>query len=85
MEKSIYTREYTLLLEALRSTREAAGLTQLEVASKLAVTQTFVSKCERGERRLDIIELRAWCDALGISISDFISRLELAISCSKVS
>ena len=85
MEKSIYTREYTLLLEALRSTREAAGLTQLEVASKLAVTQTFVSKCERGERRLDIIELRTWCDALGISISDFISRLELAISCSKVS
>lgn len=80
MEKSIYTKEYTLLLEVLRTAREAAGLTQVEVASRLAVTQTFVSKCERGERRLDIIELRSWCGALGIKIDELIRSLEMAIS-----
>ena len=80
MEKSIYTREYTLLLEVLRSAREHAGLTQVELASKLEETQTFVSKCERGERRLDIIELRNWCGALDISMHELIRSLELAIS-----
>jgi transcriptional regulator with XRE-family HTH domain len=79
MEKSIYT-EYTLLLEVLRSARESAGLTQAEIASKLDETQTFVSKCERGERRLDIIELRNWCAALGITMHELIHSLESAIS-----
>ncbi len=80
MEKSIYTREYTLLLEVLRTARERAGLTQVELASKLEETQTFVSKCERGERRLDIIEVRNWCGALGITLDELIRSLESAIS-----
>lgn len=67
MEKSIYSMQYKLFLDLLRSARESGGLTQGDVALKLGVTQSFVSKCERGERRLDIIEVRAWCIALGVS------------------
>lgn len=68
MDKSIYSREYSLFLNLLRRTRQRAGRTQEDIASILGVTQSFVSKCERGERRLDIVEVRSWCAALGIPI-----------------
>ena len=58
MDKSIYSAHYTLFLELLRDARQRAGLTQEEVALHLGNTQSFVSKCERGERRLDIVEVR---------------------------
>ncbi|MCW5956450.1 MAG: helix-turn-helix transcriptional regulator [Pyrinomonadaceae bacterium] len=64
MEKSIYTKEYSLFLEQLRKAREEKGLTQTDVAERLGQTQSFVSKVERGERRLDIVELRAFCSAM---------------------
>lgn len=76
MEKSIFTKKYTIFLSQLRAVRTAAGLTQEQVAERLGQTQSFVSKCERGERRLDIVELRAFCQAIGISLTDFISQLE---------
>ncbi|WP_159700100.1 helix-turn-helix domain-containing protein [Massilia sp. 9I] len=79
MEKTIYTQEYSVMLKVLRETRERAGLTQVDIAAKLNVTQVFISKCEGGQRRLDVIELRAWCNALGISTAEFISAVELAI------
>lgn len=79
MAKSIFTKEYALFLECLRNTRKAADLTQKEVANKLKQTQSFVSKCERGERRIDIVELRAYCYAIGTSLNDFVQQLEIAI------
>ena len=63
MEKSIYSKEYSLFLEQLRKAREEKGLTQTDVARSLGQTQSFVSKVERGERRIDIVELRAFCSA----------------------
>lgn len=68
MDKSIHTREYALFLELLRRTREQAGLTQIAVAERLDVAQSFISKCERGERRLDIVELRQWCRAIDTTV-----------------
>ena len=47
-------------------------VTQVELAKRLDETQSVVSKCERGEKRLDLVELKAFCDALGISLSDFV-------------
>lgn len=79
MEKSIFTPEYLLFLGQLRMERQAAGMTQEQVAERLRQTQSFVSKCERGERRIDVIELRAYCRAIGISFVDFIEQLELII------
>lgn len=46
-------------LRRLRQARRDAGLTQVEVARRLGRTQSFVTKAERGERRLDVVELRA--------------------------
>ena len=76
MEKSIYSQEYSLFLELLRKARESKGLTQTEVAERLGQTQSFVSKVERGERRLDIVELRAFCSALGLSLLKFVEEIE---------
>lgn len=76
MEKSIYSKEYSLFLEQLRNAREEKGLTQTEVAERLGQTQSFVSKVERGERRIDIVELRAFCIAMQINFVAFVKRLD---------
>jgi ribosome-binding protein aMBF1 (putative translation factor) len=79
MEKSIHSAGYTVFLKVLRAERERAGLTQVQLARKIRETQTFVSKCERGERRIDVIELRTFCRVLGLSLKQFVSALEKAI------
>lgn len=76
MEKSLHSREYKLFLEILKTARQQVGLTQEDVATRLRATQSFVSKCERGERRLDVVELRAWCQAIGISLEMFVARFD---------
>ena len=76
MEKSIHSAGYTVFLKVLREERERAGLTQVQLARKIRETQTFVSKCERGERRIDVIELRTFCRAFGLSLKQFVSALE---------
>lgn len=63
-------------LKTLREAREDAGLTQVQLARRLKCPQSFVSKTELGERRLDVIELRLVCKGIGISIADFMKRLE---------
>ena len=75
MEKSIWTEEYQQLCTLLRQLRRDAGLTQVEVARRLDVAQSFVSKYESGERRLDVIELRHVAQALGITLETVVSLL----------
>lgn len=60
----------------LRQVRQEAGLTQADIALRVGQPQSFVSKYESGERRLDILELRAVCSVIGLSMTDFINRLE---------
>lgn len=76
MQKSINSQTYAVFLELLRETREKAGITQLELSERLGETQSFVSKCERGERRIDIAELREFCAAMGTSLDKFIRMFE---------
>lgn len=80
MRKTIFSRDHRDFLVLLRKFREENGITQATLASRLGVTQSFVSKCERGERRLDVVELRAWCRALGISLRAFVVRFDRACS-----
>jgi len=54
---SVFTKRYRLLLSILISLREQKGLSQNQLAVKLKKPQSFVSKYERGERRLDVVEL----------------------------
>lgn len=87
MDKSIYSEEYAVLLQLLQKARKNTGLTQEELGKRLGQTQSFISKCERGERRLDVVEIRAICQALNIPFRDFICHLDDAIlmRCSKES
>ncbi|QNJ91193.1 helix-turn-helix transcriptional regulator [Mycolicibacterium fluoranthenivorans] len=75
MEKSIYSAEYLRLCTLLRQLRREAGLTQVEVAERLRVPQSFVSKYESGERRLDVIELRYVAEALDTTLGTIVDRL----------
>jgi transcriptional regulator with XRE-family HTH domain len=54
--KSVFTKQYELFLSLLVSLREEKGLSQRALSKKLKKVQTYVSKYERGERRLDVIE-----------------------------
>ena len=76
MKKNIRLDQQKKLLVILREIRVDAGLTQSELASRLSRDQTFVSKYESGERRLDILELREVCQAIGSDFVTFIRRLD---------
>ncbi|MFL9908356.1 helix-turn-helix domain-containing protein [Paraburkholderia sp. RL17-337-BIB-A] len=80
VEKSIYTQQYGLFLATLRAARESAGIPQSELAARLDVDQPFVSKCESGQRRLDFIEVREWCAALGITLNELTVSFEETIA-----
>ena len=79
MSKSRFTPEYELLLQRLVEARRAAGATQQQVADRLGKPQSHVSKCETQEREISITDLRLWCLALDLKISDFIRAWEEAI------
>lgn len=64
------------LLTLLRSVRLEAGLRQRDLADQLHRPQSYVSKYESGERRLDLFELSAICVAVGISLEEFVRRFE---------
>ncbi len=72
-----------VLLELLKAIRSEAGLKQAELAERLGVPQSFVSKYETGERRLDLLEVRKICHATGISLKEFVARLEKRIPSGK--
>jgi transcriptional regulator with XRE-family HTH domain len=74
MDKSLSRPEYRLFVSQLRKAREEAGVNQAELGKRLGETQSFISKVERGERRLDFVELDTFCAALGISLVDFARR-----------
>lgn len=60
----------------LASVRREAGLTQMEVARRMGKPPSFVNKCELGERRMDVVEIRAFCKAVGVPFVDFLVRFE---------
>lgn len=71
---SVHTPAYQFLLRRLRDARNAAALTQIELAKRLGKRQAYVSRCELGERRLDVIQLLAWADALGQPLDYFLPQ-----------
>ena len=57
MSKSIRTKEYSIFVNNLRNAREEVKMTQVQVAKKLKRPQSYISKCEAGEQRIDVVEL----------------------------
>ena len=78
VRKSIHSTEAGILQELLRKSRTEAGLTQEQLAARLDIGQAVVSNYERGERRLDLIELTQVLDAIGVPLHDFIDKYEKA-------
>lgn len=75
MKKSIHNKRYHAMIALLRHKRESVGVTQLQLAEMLNVSQTVVSKIENCERRLDIIELMDICRLINIPFIEFINEL----------
>jgi DNA-binding transcriptional regulator YiaG len=73
--KSVFTKRYKLFLSLLVSLREEKGLSQRDLAKKLKRIHTFVSKYERGERRLDVIEFLDIAKVLGVDPHEIIDKL----------
>jgi transcriptional regulator with XRE-family HTH domain len=72
LARSVHSVEYQAFLVKLRQARIEAGLTQVQVAQALGKPQSFVSKCESGERRVDVIELQQLAALYGRSIESFL-------------
>jgi transcriptional regulator with XRE-family HTH domain len=56
--------------------RVGVGLTQKEISAKLEIPQSTVSKVESGTRKIDLIELRLWCNVCGLTLSEFVEKFE---------
>jgi transcriptional regulator with XRE-family HTH domain len=76
--RTIFTPEHRALTAVLRAMREEAGVRQVELAERLDRPQSYVSKYETGERRLDLVELRAICLALDVPLVSAVDRFEKA-------
>jgi transcriptional regulator with XRE-family HTH domain len=72
--KALQEKRYRAFLTRLRQAREEAGLTQVQVAKTLKRPQTWVSKCELGERRVDFVELEDFAAAYKKPLSFFESK-----------
>lgn len=67
MTKSIFTNNYQLLLQLLVTAMKKSGITQQQLAKKLGKNQSYISKYENAERRLDIIEVIAISKAINFN------------------
>jgi transcriptional regulator with XRE-family HTH domain len=65
MQKTIYSQQAKIFRDSIKEIREKAGLTQRELCRRLGKEHSFVSKCELGERRVDIVEFYWICKACG--------------------
>lgn len=72
MSDSIYSREYKQVISRLKKARIDSGYTQNQVAEKLKKPQSYISKIESGERRLDIAELKLIAGLYNKQVNDFI-------------
>lgn len=76
MSKPLHSIEYTHFLDELRAARARAGVSQTQLAELIGEDQTYVSKCETGIRRVDIVELKRWTEALGVELVDFARQFQ---------
>lgn len=75
MPSAIFSERYGALVEVLTEARHQAGVTQAQLADRLRRPQSYVSKIERRERRIDAIELYDWSIALGADPQALFARL----------
>ena len=75
MQNTFHSERYRIFIGLLREVRESKKISQTALAQKLGQPQTFVSKCETGVRRIDVVELSDWLCGLGMEYADFVHKL----------
>ena len=70
--RALHSPPYRRFVKRLVLARERAGLTQAEVAAALARPQSFVAKCEAGQRRVDVVELQAFARVYKVPLEFFV-------------
>lgn len=73
---SLYDPCYKIFVECLRDFRAQSRMTQQELASQLNCPQSYISKYEQGQKRLDIIEIKRICNVFGVSLTEFAEEYE---------
>ena len=74
MRKSIHSDPQRVFQKLLRQVRNEAGLTQKQLAARLNTPHSRISDYERGGRRMDLVQLMVYCEALGIELRTFVDR-----------
>lgn len=82
--KSNFTSEYRILLATLIWLREESGRTQEDIAKAMNRSQSVISKCELGLRRMDIVEVRQYCRGIGVEFPRFAEIYEANIAAGAV-
>jgi transcriptional regulator with XRE-family HTH domain len=72
MKTSIHTKQRAVFVERLKKAREESGLTQAQVAKKFGCTQSWISKVELGELRVEAIRLNRFAELYGKQVSYFL-------------
>lgn len=79
MQKSLHSNQLQTMLAMLKQARLGVDVTQEALAERIGLSQSNISKVERGVRRLDVLELRVWLKGLGIPLHVFVSELDAAL------
>ena len=80
MSGSLHTLAYRRFLDALIAFRKQHGVTQVQLAERIGRTQVWVSKCERGDRRLDVIEIVELARGIGVDPAEIVGLAEAALN-----
>ncbi|MBU0478027.1 helix-turn-helix transcriptional regulator [bacterium] len=72
MKKALYSKEHKYLVDRLKQARKDAGIDQGQVANLLDVSQSYISKVEAGQRRIDVIQLKEFAKIYKKSLNFFI-------------
>jgi len=78
MAKTLGTEQHKALIAMLIAKREAAGITQAQLAEALGEYQSFVARLESGQRRVDVIELIELANILGFDAAALVTALKIA-------
>lgn len=74
MRKTIYSKDHRFLVKQLKKARIEAGLDQEKAAETLGKTQSFISKIEAGQRRIDVVQLKEFAKIYKKSLDYFIKK-----------
>ncbi|MGQ0598085.1 helix-turn-helix domain-containing protein [Aquabacterium sp.] len=80
MQKTIHSAQHQVLLDLLRQARKERALTQEELSLRIDMSQSDISKVERGVRRLDVLELRTWLGGLEVPLASFAEALDAKLT-----